>query len=71
MECGQWVCLYSNTPIPFSTFSAGGHFEFLVATGDLLINTVRVSDSGNYTCTASNLVGVASAMVEVVVRGQQ
>ena len=41
------------------------------ATGDLTIETVRATDMGNYTCTATNEVGVASDTVEVSVRGEQ
>ena len=44
--------------------------EFVVATGDLVISSIRGSDTGNYTCMASNDVGVASADVEVIVRGE-
>ena len=48
--------------------SAGSRYE--VADGDLTITLVRVADMGNYTCMASNLVGVASGVVEVLVRGE-
>ena len=39
-------------------------------TGDLTIDTVTVTDTANYRCTATNLVGVATAVVEVLVRGE-
>lgn len=48
--------------------SAGSRYE--VADGDLTITLIRVADMGNYTCMASNLVGMASAVVEVLVRGE-
>ena len=43
---------------------------FMVDTGDLVITSVQPSDTGNYTCTASNVYGVVSDIVEVVVRGE-
>ena len=39
-------------------------------TGDLVITNVEPSDTGDYTCTASNPLGVVSDVVEVVVRGE-
>lgn len=48
--------------------SAGSRYE--VTAGNLTINQVRVTDMGNYICMGSNLVGVASAVVEVLVRGE-
>lgn len=50
--------------------SAGGRYVYEVDTGDLTITQVRGTDVGNYTCVASNEVGVASAVVKVLVRGE-
>lgn len=52
-------------------YTAGSRYEFVVATGDLVINNVQATDAGNYTCMASNEVGMASAILEVLVRGER
>ena len=56
--------------IVFTMSCAGSRYMFDSETGDLTIDTVTVTDTANYRCTATNLVGVATAVVEVLVRGE-
>ena len=49
---------------------AGSRYEHNSVSGDLIITGVMATDMANYNCTASNEVGVASTIVEVLVRGE-
>ena len=52
------------------TICAGSRYVIDTNTGDVTIDTVRATDMANYSCTATNIVGVATAVLEVLVRGE-
>jgi hypothetical protein len=69
-------CSVDGSPAPSQEWSrtdgvplTESRYMFDSDTGDLTIDTVTVTDTATYSCTATNLVGVATAVVEVLVRG--
>ena len=65
----SFLCLFGLL-IVFTISCAESRYMFDSDTGDLTIDTVTVTDTATYNCTATNLVGVATAVVEVLVRGE-
>ena len=70
----SFQCSVSGNPEPALVWSKGGNLSEVsrsaVSEGRLLLKNVNANDSGEYQCSARNILGHAQSLVHLVVNGE-
>ena len=70
----SFQCSVSGNPEPAVVWSKRGNLsevsESAVSKGRLLLKNVKANDSGEYQCSATNILGQGQTLVQLVVNGE-
>ena len=70
----SFQCSVNGNPEPAVVWSKRGNFsevsKSMISRGRLLLKNVNESDSGEYQCSATNILGHAQTVVQIVVNGE-
>ena len=70
----SFQCSVSGNPEPAVVWSKRGNFskvsESAVSKGRLLLKNAKANDSGEYQCSATNILGQVQTLVQLVVNGE-
>ena len=73
-ETASFQCSVSGNPEPAVVWSKRDNLSEVnksaVSKGRLLLNNVKANDSGEYQCSATNILGHAQTLVQLVVNGE-
>ena len=65
----SFQCLVTGNPVPTVVWSKSDLKQSAVSGGKLILQSVTGSNSGEYKCLASNILGQSKALVQLVVNG--